>query len=212
MKELRASVERMAAEKGWDGEAIWAVMGLETARTYQSDAGLERWSPSFTATGLLQFTEGTLRMLGVRPTRECPREELPKKYAGEWRTWEIAGWPEDYQVSLARSYFQKIFSRREPKRPVDYYLACWGAAPGLPLSTVLASKGQRTYELNRGLDIDDSGKIEVKDLARLVRSEIRRLRSEASSPSASNGAAGLTLGGAIVTIGFKVLERRMLLL
>jgi hypothetical protein len=195
----------------WDSLAVEAVVSLETGGSMSPDAGIDRWSPKRTAVGLLQWTEGTLRQLDVPTTDEAPRDHL-RKYGGRWRSWNCAGFRFDDQCRLLERFYIRAFEKRGPKRPVDYYLAPWGAAPGLGLGTVLSVKGDGVYEQNRSLDVDGDGKIQVKDLARLVRSRMAEIRAHAPPKSAAIvPASALTLGGVLTTVGFKVIQRRMML-
>jgi hypothetical protein len=206
--EVRRAVAKIADRNGWDGSAIYALISLETGGTFAPDAGHEAWSPSRTATGLLQFTEGTLGLLNVPPT-SVPHHAKHAKHGGKWRTWNIMGWPVEYQVELVERFFVRSFEKRRPARPVDYYLAAWGAAPGLPMSTVLAVRGDKLYGQNSVLDIDGDGTIRVSDLAKLLARRMRELATAPKEPAKID--AGLTVPGVIVTLGFQVLRRRMLL-
>lgn len=203
--EVFSLVHTISTRHGWDARAIFSVIACETGETFAPDAGASRWSPTTTASGLLQWTEGTLRRLNVPASGKPPREEL-RKYSGHWRTWNLLSWPVGDQVELVERYYVAHLSK-VPTRPVGYYLACWGAAPELPLGTVLAVKGESRYELNKGLDRDGDGKITVKDLARIVGNRMKTV----SEPKVEATAAGLTLPGVALTIGFKVIQRRMLL-
>ena len=203
------ALSEVCDRNAWDPLAIEAVVSLETGGTMAPDAGIVNWTPKRTAIGLLQWTEGTLRQLDVPATDEAPRDDL-RKYGGRWRTWNLAGFEFEDQCRLLERFYIRAFGSRRPTRPVDYYLAPWGAAPGLALGTVLAVKGDGIYEQSASLDYDGDGKIRVKDLARHVRrrmGELSRARPEASLVIPSP----ITLGGVLVTVGFKVIQRRMFL-
>lgn len=208
--ELRSLISEVAKRCSWDEYAIYALVSCETGGSFSPQAGLTAWTPDRTAIGLIQWTEGTLRMHHVPTTDRAPLPSLAK-YGGRWRSWNVATWPVKDQVELIEKYFARAFESRAPKRPVDYYLAAWGVAPGLGMGTVLAVRGEKLYELNRVLDIDNDGTIRVSDLAKLIHRRMREHQTDWQAESRPKIDAGLTVPGVLVTIGFQVIRRRMLL-
>lgn len=177
--ELRTALAQTARRHRWDGEALYALVSLSTGRTFALDAGVDRWTPERTAVGLLQWPEPVARRLGVSPSPHPPRPEL-EAHGGAWATWAVAAMGLADQVSLLERYLELAFERREPKRPVDYYLAAWGAAPGLPSSTVVSLGGESKFRAE--LDADGDKKIQVADLERELELELARTRGPRSTP------------------------------
>jgi hypothetical protein len=143
----------MVDRNGWDGDAIAALISRESG----FKAGAMNPTPGQTATGLIQFTIATLRGLGWSGTRE-----------------QFAALDELEQLPYVERYFRRAFPNSTPARSVDYYLATWGARAGLPLDFVLATKGEKVYEINKGLDVNGDGFIRVEDLDAALASTIAR--------------------------------------
>lgn len=143
---FRAALADMAARHGWDVDALATIMSRESG--FKSAA--ENPLPGQTAVGLIQFTASTLTRLGWTGTRD-----------------EFAALSGEAQLPYVERYFAAAFPHA-PERPVDYYLAVLGQPPGLPLEHVLWSAGDRTYEVNKGLDLDKNGVITVSDIANAV--------------------------------------------
>lgn len=167
-----AELVRLAALHGFDAEAIAAV--IESESKWNPQAGLSQWSPRRTAVGLLQWIESTLRaMVGTVPGAQyLTRDWLPKLSAVE-------------QLPLVMKFYTRTLGGN--RRPVDYYLAGWGRGVGQPDGFVLAERDSaelyqpgwtsgQVYEINKGLDTDNDGKITVADLRRKV--ELRQIRAE----------------------------------
>jgi peptidoglycan hydrolase-like protein with peptidoglycan-binding domain len=187
--EFRAAFAEMVERNGWNGDAIAAVISHESG----FKARAMNPQPGQTATGLIQFTIGTLRGLGWNGTRE-----------------QFAALDELEQLPFVERYFRRAFPGGPPSRPVDYYLATWGARAGLPLSHVLASKAGseadptgRLYTLNAGLDRNGDGFIRVEDLdvalaAVMAKAGGRRLpvgKGEQGAPASSSpGPSSESLG------------------
>lgn len=168
---FRAALVRMAERHGWDADAIAAVMSVESARTFRADAGWEQWTPKRTATGLIQFIEATAKRLGVEPIAVPIHRTLFDRGDGKlWATWALMGQTPVGQLELVERYFARAFETRRPTRPVDYYLVVFGAAPGLPSSTVIARAGDPRYDQNKGLDRNKDGVLTVGDFEELMAS------------------------------------------
>jgi hypothetical protein len=165
-----AKYNAMAGSRGWDRSAIAAVMHVESG--FQPDAGSSAWSPSRTASGLLQFIESTANRLGVEPTSIRPKGVSHSGSGKAWSTWTILNMPAEDQLDLVRQYYEGAGANSN-WRPVDYYLATWGAKSGLSLSTVLADlegDNANLYKANPGLDRNQDGRITVEDLDGFVKS------------------------------------------
>jgi hypothetical protein len=150
---VREALAAVARRRDWNAEALYAVISLETGRTFALDAGADRWTPERTGIGLLQLQEHAARRFGVAPSPHPPRAELAA-HGGAWATWTVAAMGLADQLDLVERFYCHAFAIRRPKRPVDYYLAAWGAAPGLPDSTVLTRRGAPVAvgELRSSLD------------------------------------------------------------
>lgn len=201
--ELQKLLVPMAKRHAWDPCAIYAVISLETGGSFDPMSGLLHWKPNRTATGLLQWTEGTAKSLGVEPTGEPPLLRLGQ-YRGTWASWAIGKMSLPEQVELVETFFQKSFERRSPKRASDYYLATWGAMLGLSEDHVLAVSGDSKYELNRSLDHNQDGKIQVSDLTALVRHRMKEC-----PVIARDEAIPFTLTDVLVSLGFAFMRARM---
>lgn len=133
----------MVDRTGFDGDAIAAIISRESG--FKPDA--KNQLPGQTAVGLIQFTTTTLRGLGFNGTRD-----------------DFAELDDVEQLEFVERYFKRAFPLALPRRQVDYYLATWGAPAGLAPEHVLATKGDKLYEVNKGLDVNVDGEIRVADL------------------------------------------------
>lgn len=200
----------MCERHGWDADSLAAVLSSESG--FYPHAGVYAWSPKRTASGLLQFIESTAKALGVQPTTVRPAAISPDKGAGKaWATWRILAMPQEEQIPLVEAFYVRGFGTRRPTRPVDYYLLPWGAWPGLAMDYVLAREGQRTYEENRGLDLNHDKTITVADLAARVASiqaQARGRRIAIPDPPGDNSGALLgALGAGLLWLAMKRVRR-----
>lgn len=140
---------KLSERHGWNADAIATVISLESA----FDAGAQ--NPYSTSVGLLQWIQSSAVAMGTT------RAALLKMTAVE-------------QLKYVEVYFANAWGSRVPLRPVDYYLAGWGARAGLPSAFVLARKGDNKYEVNAILDVDDNGVITVSDLERRMVAQMSR--------------------------------------
>jgi hypothetical protein len=156
----------MCDRHGWNPDHIATVISLESG--WNPSAGSTVWAPKRTASGLLQFIEATARALGVAPSIVAPPGVVVTDDArarAPWATWRVLSMSVAEQIPLVEAYYSKAFAYVSSPRRVDYYLAAYGSAHiGKPLGAVLARKGEKIYEGNRGLDLDKDGAIEVSDL------------------------------------------------
>lgn len=178
---VRSELARVATRRQWDGASLYAVVSLLTERSFRCDAGSTRWSPTDTRIGLFQLQEHQARALGVTPTVHPPIG-VREQWQGSWATWTLAHMSVEDQVGIIETHLARAFERRAPKVPVDYYLAAWGAAPGLPDGTVIAVEGDSTFERAKELDGDRDGKIAVADLSRALEREMRRTNPREPGP------------------------------
>lgn len=160
---FRRAFSAMVDRHGWNGDGIAAVISNESG--FKPDA--KNPLPKQTAVGLIQFLMSTLQGLGWTGTRD-----------------EFAALSDVEQLPFVEHYYQRALGDGA-HRPVDYYLATWGAPAGLPMEHVLASEGEKTYELNKGLDRDHSGTITVADLDAFVQSNIAKAGGVRLPPKAS---------------------------
>lgn len=142
----------IAERNGWEVDALAAVISSESG--FKADA--RNTLPGQTATGLIQMTDATAKGLGIKGGAPAGVLELSA----------------EQQLPYVEAYFRRAFGDRKPRR-VDYYLALWGNGVGRPAEHVLARESDpRTFNsgkdnlftLNKGLDRDKDGQIEVSDL------------------------------------------------
>lgn len=151
---IERALAGVARRNRWSAEALYSVIALCTGGTFKCDAGAEDWTPRQTSIGLFRFTEGTARRFGVEPSPHPPAKlgtYEPPGAPERWSTWTLASMTVEDQIDLLERYLVSAFERRPPRRPVDYYLAALGAAPGLDDSTRLGN-GRSVGELRRELD------------------------------------------------------------
>lgn len=134
-------LERQAKDAGLDPAKIRGVIGKE------SGGNADAKNPQSSATGLIQFLEGTAQSLGTST------EELRKMSAAE-------------QVPFVIKYLSGKGLTAESDQG-DYYVAI--AAPafvGKPDETKVYEKGSPEYDKNPSWDLDKDGVITVGDLKR----------------------------------------------
>lgn len=170
---VRSELAQVARRHKWDAGALYALVSLSTRGTFAPDSGIASWHPERTAVGLLPFSEQTARRFGVTASPHPPSSALAK-YEGRWASWTVASMDVRDQLDLLERFYKHAFAIKGPRRPVDYFLAALGAAPGLPDRTVVALEGEARYRLE--LDRDRDGKIEVADLAAALDESIRKTR------------------------------------
>ena len=154
-EDVHLALARVARRRKWSVNALYAVVSLCTGGTFACDFGADEWTPQRTSIGLFRFSEGTARRFGVQPSPLPPSKCKSASGAGvAWATWTIASMGLGEQVALIESHLVSAFERRAPRRPVDYYLAALGAAPGLDDSTRIGSSGRTVGELRRELDAE----------------------------------------------------------
>lgn len=136
--EFRAALWEMADRNAWSVDSIATVMSVESAGTFSPSIK----NPFGSATGLIQFTEGTARVLGTT-------------------TAELARMSNVEQLAYVEKYYRNARITASA-RPVDYYVVLVGKSPGLGLGTQVIS--DRDYDNNKGLDADRDGVITVSDL------------------------------------------------
>lgn len=140
--EFRAALWEMADRNAWDVDAIATVMSIESAGTFSPSIR----NPFGSATGLIQFTESTAKILGTTTL------DLSRMIAVE-------------QLRFVEKYYRNARVTANA-RPVDYYVVLVGKSPGLGLSVPVISAAD--YEHNKGLDADHDGVITVSDLQTIM--------------------------------------------
>jgi peptidoglycan hydrolase-like protein with peptidoglycan-binding domain len=140
--EFRRALWDMAQRNGWDVDAIATVMSIESGFR----AAIKNPQPNQTASGLIQMIDATARSLGIAGG------------AAQLRTMSDVE-----QLPYVEKYYQRAGLRAGVRR-VDFYLAGWGSGIGASFAHVLARAGERTYELNKGLDANGNGEITVGDI------------------------------------------------
>jgi Transglycosylase SLT domain len=159
---FRAAWGPMIDAHQWNGDAVAAVISNESG----FNAAAMNPLPGSTAVGLLQFIHSTLTRLGFTGTRA-----------------EFAALADVDQLPYVEKYFAAAFGNGA-HRPVDYYLATWGAPAGLAMDHVLAQKGDSLYTSNAVLDRNGDGTITVSDLDQVVSSKIASAGGVRLSPKA----------------------------
>ncbi|HEX7273139.1 MAG TPA: peptidoglycan-binding protein [Casimicrobiaceae bacterium] len=134
---FRAALWEMAAENGFDADAIATVMSSESG----FDPSIR--NPKGTATGLIQFTEQTARTLGTS-------------------TAELAQMSATDQLPYVAAFYRRM-GITSAARPFDYYVVGLGQRPGLAMTQQVVS--DKNYDVNSSLDVDHDGRITVADMA-----------------------------------------------
>lgn len=145
--EFRSELFKLAARNAWNVDHLAAAISSESG--FKASAK----NPMGSASGIIQMINATALSLGIVDGAEGVRRMSAEQ-----------------QLPYVEKYFQRAFKNLSgaPQR-VDFYLALWGARPGLPMSAVLSRAGDKLYPLNAALDVDKSGVITVSDLdARLA--------------------------------------------
>ena len=178
---FRAGLYELARRHGWNVDAIAAVISSESG----FDAAARNSQPGQTATGLLQWIDSTSRRIFNMPSSA------------------IASLSAEQQLPLVEKWFKAALGGDGLFRPVDYYLVGWGARPGLSDDYVLATKGQRTYELNKALDVDSNDRITVSDLRRRVESVLASAGGErvGATPFPGSPPVGASRSSSVVLVG-----------
>lgn len=132
----------MATSLGLDPNGMAAVMSLESGVDPQAV------NKDSSATGLIQFIPSTATALGTSTSalgRMSAIEQLPfvrRVYAGSAKKIHAMG---------------------------DYYMAIFMPAfVGQPASTVLGVKGEKVYDQNASLDVDQDGTLTIGDVTRKI--------------------------------------------
>jgi hypothetical protein len=154
---FRRGLLELANRHSWDGDALATVISLESGFR----AAAKNPLPNQTAVGILQFTAATLKALGFNGSRD----DFARLSAVE-------------QLPFVERYFVNAERLGKLERPVDYYLVVLGLKPGLPDSHVIAGRDSTIYELNKSLDADNDGLIQVSDVRRRIESQMARAKGE----------------------------------
>lgn len=151
---FRVRVREVGQSLGIDPNWLMAVMGYETGYTFDPS---ER-NPRSTATGLIQFLEGTAQELGTTTAR------LSRMTAVE-------------QLDFVEKYYQQYQGRI--RNLGDAYLAVlWPAAIGKPDSYIMWQQStgsyQAQYAANSGLDVNRDGNITRGEAVAAVNTSYQR--------------------------------------
>jgi hypothetical protein len=137
------------------------------------------WSPSVkaptsSATGLIQFLEGTAQGLGTS-------------------TAELAQMSRAEQMAYVERYLQNTIRERGPIRNFgDLYMAIhWPAGVGKDDSYVMYREGSREYTANRGLDANGDGIVTRGETMAVVEQRVGRGSGVMSTPRTAAGEATL---------------------
>jgi hypothetical protein len=185
---FRRRLVRLAESLGTDPDWLAAVMSRESG--FRADAR----NPSSGAVGLIQFMPSTAKGLGTTTA------ELSRMSAEDQLTW-------------VERYYAAFRGRLGTMDDV-YVATFWPAAVGRGPEHVIARSGERVYEANKGLDIDDDGEITNGDLgaALVVTLGLAEDKPRVSvplfpSPSAAT-ASGAGFGLALAVLGLVVVMAR----
>lgn len=130
-----SAVEDTSRNIGINPDWLLRAMEFETAGTFSASIK----APTSSATGLIQFIEGTAKNLGTST------EEL----AGMSRVEQMA-----YVEKYLKPYANKI------KNFGDLYMAIhWPKGVGKPNSYVMYTEGSKAYDANKGLDVNGDGTV-----------------------------------------------------
>jgi hypothetical protein len=146
---------QVAEAVGADPDLLAAVISLETGATFDpsipNQACLRRTGDlNRCATGLIQFTPDTAKMLGTSPA--------------DLRSMNICR-----QLDFVQKFYERVTRGRGIRVRGDEYVAPF--APeflGRPDDVEIYRQGQLEYDRNRGLDLDSDGVITVGELRQNV--------------------------------------------
>lgn len=134
------TAEQIKIDPNW----LMASMAFETGRTFSAKVK----NPGSSATGLIQFMEGTAKALGTT-------------------TAALAGLSAEDQIRWVYEYFKPLAGKL--KSLEDTYMAIlFPRAIGQPLSYKMFVSGDANYFANRGLDTDRDGAVTKAEAAAKV--------------------------------------------
>jgi hypothetical protein len=187
---FRRRLVRLAESLGTDPDWLAAVMSRESG--FRADAR----NPSSGAVGLIQFMPSTALGLGTT-------------------TAELSQMSAEDQLDFVERYYAAFRGRLGTMDDV-YVATFWPAAVGRGREHVIARSGERVYEANKGLDVDDDGEITNGDLGAalavtLAAAAARPRVSVPLSPSPSAAmASGAGVGVALAVLVLAVAVARRL--
>jgi hypothetical protein len=172
--DVGARLEELSLAHGWDANAIAAVIKIESGGNPKAVNKLSG------ASGLIQFMPSTAKTLGTTV------EALRTMTALE-------------QLDFVERYYENALGGATPSEPGDYYVAVFMPAYiGRPSSDVIATKGEKVYDQNAGLDADKNGELTVGDVRTIFR---RTYDSAATRGPWVPGAAQVPQGTSHLTQG-----------
>jgi hypothetical protein len=152
----REAFVRVVAGAGYDPVGVAAVIETESAGTWdpsiRGPSGAFSTPPGYPV-GLLQFAPDTAKMLGTS-------------------TYQLESMSFLQQLPYVTAYYAKFGGPSAFSDPGDYYCAGWGTSPRTPNDKVLATAPSKTYNVNKGLDLDGDGVITAGELRELMRRKI----------------------------------------
>lgn len=129
------AVEDTSRNIGINPDWLLRAMEFETAGTFSASIK----APTSSATGLIQFIEGTAKNLGTS-------------------TEELAGMSRVEQMAYVEKYLKPYANRI--KNFGDLYMAIhWPKGVGKPNSYVMYTEGSKAYDANKGLDVNGDGTV-----------------------------------------------------
>jgi Transglycosylase SLT domain len=154
-KEFKRKVIKIASDIGVDPNDLMAAMAFESGESFSASVPNSAGSG---AVGLIQFMPATARALGTTSEK-------------------LAAMSAEDQLDLVRIYFMP---HRGRLRDLDdlYMAILFPAAVGKPASYVLFERDDKMrskrYEQNKGLDVDNDGKVTKAEAAAAVRAKLKR--------------------------------------
>jgi hypothetical protein len=137
-RDFMSEIMRVSKRFEIDPTDLLSVMAIETAGTFRPDIR----NPKGTATGLLQFTEDTAKRMGTS-------------------TAALAMMTRAGQMKYVEKYFE-MWNLPKGANAATIYSTVF--LPGRADNFVLTRQGEKFYELNRVLDINNDGMIDKNDL------------------------------------------------
>jgi hypothetical protein len=137
-----------------DPSILMAVMAFETGRTF--DPAIRNSASG--ATGLIQFMPNTAQSLGTTTTKLAKMEAVD-------------------QLDFIEAYLRP-FTGKMGDLASAYMAVLWPKAVSEPLSVVLFAHPKKAYRLNKGLDVDDDGKVTKAEAS----AKVERLLVEGMRP------------------------------
>jgi hypothetical protein len=147
---FKKKVLQISGELGCDPSHLMACMAFETGERFRSDVK----NPVSGATGLIQFMPATAKSLGTT-------------------TAALASMSEVDQLDFVLEYFQPYKGKLDSVSDV-YMVILWPKAVGKPDATVIFKAPNKTYNQNKGLDVNKDGAVTKGEAASKVQKKLDR--------------------------------------